>query len=343
MGKFIFDLAEQMGGQAAAGAMGLFLGGIQDKRQVKQQEKLQRLQIAGNKEMLAAQAAKELQMWKDTSYPAQMEMLKKAGLNPGLIYGMGGAGGQTTGGGGGGVTGATATQAGGGEFGIAMQMGMMAAQKRLLEAQANNLDAQTKKTSGVDTQVGERTLDMMAEEIQNKKAQRVLYGLQARIDDARAQVAEGTIETQIKTAEQILGKLDQEVMQAEVKTFVDRATQNNVVDKVKEELAILVLQKGLITAQTQTEKGKPVLQAAEFEVLVETARDIVRRGQQKWRELELQGADSSTRRQALEEEMFRETNAPPKIINDILDFIILRNIFGGGGHKPVTGFGSHKK
>ena len=36
-------------------------------------------------------------MWKDTNYSAQMEELKKAGLNPGLLYGMSGGGATTIG------------------------------------------------------------------------------------------------------------------------------------------------------------------------------------------------------------------------------------------------------
>jgi hypothetical protein len=36
-------------------------------------------------------------MWRKTNYPAQIQMMKSAGLNPGLMYGMSGGGGTTTG------------------------------------------------------------------------------------------------------------------------------------------------------------------------------------------------------------------------------------------------------
>ena len=50
-------------------------------------------------------AAIQYDMWKKTNYPAQMKMLKEAGLNAGLLYGQGGGGGTTTGGQGGGSAG----------------------------------------------------------------------------------------------------------------------------------------------------------------------------------------------------------------------------------------------
>ena len=49
-----------------------------------------------------------LKMWKDTNYPAQVEMMKEAGLNPAAVL--------SNGGGGSGATGASAAGVGGGGF-----------------------------------------------------------------------------------------------------------------------------------------------------------------------------------------------------------------------------------
>lgn len=150
------QLGLQMAGQATSGIMGLALGDINDKRQLRQQEKLQALQIAGQKDMTNYNYGKQLEMWKNTSYPAQMEQLRLAGLNPGLIYGMSGGGGQTTGSGSGGnVTGGQAPT-GGGEAqqlmqGMGMNFGLMEAQRRVLETQADKNQADADKTRGVDT------------------------------------------------------------------------------------------------------------------------------------------------------------------------------------------------
>ena len=152
---FIESLAQQIGSQAAGAGMGMILGGWNDKRQLKQQGKLQELQIAGQKEMSDYNYAKQLQMWHDTNYDAQRKELEKAGLNPALMYGMGGGGGTTTGSGGGNVQGGSAPQGGGeiqGMMGMGMQLPMIMAQKELVEAQTKKTEAEEIKTKGADTE-----------------------------------------------------------------------------------------------------------------------------------------------------------------------------------------------
>ena len=99
MPTFAAGLGMQAASQAASGligtGMGLLLEGHNDRRQLRQQEKLQNLEIKGSKELTDYNAAKQLEMWKATNYPAQVEQMKLAGLNPALAYGMGGAGGVT--------------------------------------------------------------------------------------------------------------------------------------------------------------------------------------------------------------------------------------------------------
>ncbi|AXH73227.1 MAG: DNA pilot protein [Microviridae sp.] len=120
-------------GTAINTGLGLMLEKHNDKRQIRQQGALQNLQIAGQKEMTDYNMSKQLQMWKDTNYKAQVEELEKAGLNPGLLYGMGGGGGTTTGQANGNVQGANAPQ-GGMEIQKAMELSLIDAQRRNIEA-----------------------------------------------------------------------------------------------------------------------------------------------------------------------------------------------------------------
>lgn len=143
---FIEQLGQQMLGQAATGATGGVLGMIfgkqQDRRQRKQAQKLQDMQIRGQKEMTDYNYNKQMQMWRDTNYSAQMDQLEAAGLNPGLIYGMGGGGGATTAVNAGSVGGqAAAAEVTGGAQGMGIITG---AQLRLLEAQRENVEADTR-------------------------------------------------------------------------------------------------------------------------------------------------------------------------------------------------------
>lgn len=145
MGKALADFGIQAAQDVVGAGLGLALGGINDRRQLKQQRKLQRLEIEGQKEMLSHNMAAQLKMWQDTNYSAQMEQLKKAGLNPGMIYGMSGGGATTTGQASANVTGAHAPTGGGEAVAMAStaaQLGLMRAQKELIEAQTKKELAQ---------------------------------------------------------------------------------------------------------------------------------------------------------------------------------------------------------
>jgi len=95
MGLMLGNLGLGAATGAISEGLGLIFQGIKDKQQLKQAGKMQELQIAGNKQLTDYNTAKQLQMWKDTSYGAQKEQMEKAGLYPGLMYGMGGGGGQS--------------------------------------------------------------------------------------------------------------------------------------------------------------------------------------------------------------------------------------------------------
>lgn len=143
----------QQASNAIGTGMGLLLEGHNDRRQLKQQEKLQNLEMAGQKNMAEYNYGLEMRKWKDTGYEAQMKQLEEAGLNPGLVYGMGGAGGQSSQTQGGKVTGGHAPTGGGeviAEQGMALQRDMQA-------AQIENLKANTDATRAGIPKIGEET------------------------------------------------------------------------------------------------------------------------------------------------------------------------------------------
>lgn len=163
MPNFIDQLTMQAGntlpGAAIGTGLGLLFQGANDRRQLRQQQKLQDMQIQGNMQMMDYSMAKQLQMWKDTSYGAQKDQMNQAGINPALMYGMGGAGGQSTGNAQGSVTGGQAP-GGGGEIGMGLQN---AAQLALMDAQRKNIEADTANKER-DTLVKWETQDKLAYE-----------------------------------------------------------------------------------------------------------------------------------------------------------------------------------
>lgn len=166
-------------GDILAGAgMGLLLGPYNDERQMRQQERFQRMEIEGAKEMALFNQKQQMKMWEDTNYLAQRRQLEKAGMSVGLLYGKGGQGGSLQ---------ATPGSVSAGkaerpqEMGMGLQLGMqsamMKAQIALTQAQAKNLEADTANKEGVQrenvaasTEVlkHEATLKRIASELQNE-------------------------------------------------------------------------------------------------------------------------------------------------------------------------------
>lgn len=185
------------------GALGLVLGGINDRRQLNQQEKLQELQIKGQKEMTDYNTRAQLGMWNATGPQAQMKQLEAAGLNPALIYGGKGGGGQTASVTPGNVTGGQAPQ-GGGEAIRGMEMGlqlqMQQAQIKVLESQAEKNTVEAKKTAGIDTDIAGQQYDNLRQAFDNTKLEMTMKN----IENYEKQASQGNrldyIEYQAKTA-----------------------------------------------------------------------------------------------------------------------------------------------
>lgn len=229
MPKELLDFGLQLGQQVAGTGLGLLLQKGQDKRQIRQQQQLTDMQLAAMKDMGKFNLDRQMELWEKTNYPAQMEMLKQAGLNPGLLYGMGGAGGGTTA--------ATAGSAGGGTAAghsgeaIAMgqtaaQLGLMRAQKENIEASTQKLKAETTKTAGVDTQEAETRITDLLQGIENKK-------IEANIRKIDEIIKSTTKEDQIDQIQWLALKSIEELTQAQQDTFIKRATANDIVDEIK--------------------------------------------------------------------------------------------------------------
>lgn len=327
--------AGELGMQAAQGAvggvLGLALGGINDKRQLKQQKKLQALQIAGNKEMTDYQMQKELAMWKATNYSAQRDELEKAGLNAALLYGMSGGGGTTTGGSGGGVSGAAAPQ-GGGEIlagtGMGIQMGMMQAQKGLIEAQTKNVEADTAKKSGVDTKEAETRIQDLTQGIQNKKAAQILTETQTETaklaNEITGRSKEDVLESIMRQAEK--ARMEVDIM--ERYNILDEKTQDEKLKIIEEEataagLKNTLLRKGINLADAQ------IKQLAQDLILKYQEFRLKEQGNQRgWTDQYLKEAENMIKQQA-------NINVEPDFIKPLLDMVqtivLLRMEKGGKG------------
>ena len=83
-----------IGSQIIGAGIGLGLGQYNDQRQLQQQDALNELQnkwdtVASNRDL-----QDQLELWQATNYPAQVQQMKEAGLNPAMMYKSGGQSGQ---------------------------------------------------------------------------------------------------------------------------------------------------------------------------------------------------------------------------------------------------------
>ena len=147
---------------AVAGGASSAIGGIfGNKSRRKEADKAYERQQA----LMDKAQSQQLDMWNKTNYSAQRQQMESAGLNPALMYGMGGGGGATTG-----SAGAPSVQQPTIEnidvrAGEMAQLALMNAQRKNIEAdtkakeaQAIETEARASKTVGVDTAQAEETL-----------------------------------------------------------------------------------------------------------------------------------------------------------------------------------------
>jgi len=143
MGAILAQGAMDIGQGLVNTGLGMALGNYNDRRQLKQQRKLQNLQLEGSRTMMNYQAQKQLEMWKATSFKAQMEQLKEAGLNPGLVYAKGGTPGTTGSQGGGSASMGSSQMRREPRYMELGQSLMIGKQMEILEAQRKNIEADT--------------------------------------------------------------------------------------------------------------------------------------------------------------------------------------------------------
>lgn len=244
MGKALLDFGLQVGQSAIGAGMGMLLGKWNDRRQLEQERKLQALQIQGQKDMTDYNYMKQLQMWKDTNYSAQTEQLKKAGLNPGLLYGMSGGGGTTTGGGGGTVS-RSNSPTGGGE---AIAMAQTAAQLGLMRAQKENIEADT-----ANKQADTANKPLTGEQIKSTTA---LNKLNGQILEYEKEIKGRSVEATVRSIDAAAEKLMHEAVILRNQENISEATWETEVKLKMAELITVGIQNNLTEQLTAESKQK---------------------------------------------------------------------------------------
>jgi transposase len=148
------------GAQVGGGLLGMIGQRKREERSFAHTKELMELQQQHQKELDEYGQQLQMKTWQETSYPAQVAMLKEAGLNPALLYGNGGSGGVTGSQGGGNAASGSAPQPQpmpnfmdvAQSLATAAEIALKRAQVKREEEEARKAGAEADKISGVDTE-----------------------------------------------------------------------------------------------------------------------------------------------------------------------------------------------
>lgn len=211
----------------------LIFGGLAQKQQLK-----------GQKQALEQQNAASYDYWLKTNYSAQKGQMKEAGLNPALMYGMGGgAGGQRASGGA--MPTAATTQG----MGIAQK-----AQLALLQAQLENIKADTENKKAEVPVKGATVPKLVAEE-KNISTETKGKEITNKINDVERSIREGLslteygargteLEARNAVADNLLtmydaGKLKEQSMAEVEKLIIGNAKSREEIKNIQKQFDIL--------------------------------------------------------------------------------------------------------
>lgn len=189
----------------AGGAMGLAGGSVASRKQHKYDLEKMEVQHGYNIESQKLGQEYNKEMWDYTNYENQKRHLENAGLNPALLYGMGGGGGATAAG----AQGMGAGIASGHEtdlkmkgMGLGIQSMMTMSQIALNESQAKKNNAEANKISGVDTNLQNANIEYIIAQTSNEKVKKGLIYANTRLLDAQEELQRTSVEyTKQKTDE----------------------------------------------------------------------------------------------------------------------------------------------
>ncbi len=214
------DISLGLGG--LAGGIGGAIAGIGQRRRDMSDRRALMEQQTKNQERLNRQGQQlGIETWNKTNAKAQADHLKRAGLNVGLMYGGSGAG---------------APSEGANPMDMALRGAQTGLQAEMMKAQIDNINADTEKKRGIDTQEGEKRIEGIEQQIK-ESADKQQYiqaqtTFQRLLNDIKSETKEDQIDSIIYQTE----KLGREVESIGYRNKIDKATVDTEIERQKTEL-----------------------------------------------------------------------------------------------------------
>lgn len=280
-------LGDGIFGIFGAGLNAAINSGLSDE-QWGNQLRLMEIQNRYNEQMAKNNQQRNKDLWDYTNYENQKQHIKNAGLNPALIYGMGGGGGVSASGAQGqGVTQPTdrSVEMKLQQQGLGLQLASIASQVALNKSQAEKNKVEANKIAGVDTDVQKATIDNLIAQTSNEKVKKGLILGQIRVADAEEELKRNMAdwtkdkadETRwnIKSLQKGIDKLAEEINGMKLDNELKERTIDN---KVKESSLTL-----------QNLMSEILLKGSQRKVNEEQAKAIPAQILQGWEELTKKG------------------------------------------------------
>lgn len=249
--KFTIMGAGNIGMQAMNFGAGILLQGLNDRRQEQQQQSLTNIQVRAQKDLANYNLEKQIELWQRTGYGPQVEQMVAAGINPALMYGMKGGGGQTAAANPGQVTGGQAT----GQQGEVMammqnnvQMQLAEAQIELAKSQAKKNNVEADKTAGVDTDEANTRIESLKQGITNQQAQEAILKVEKNLKDIDLAIGNETVKDKIDFIKYNARMAETNLKIAEQNQYIDSQSMQDKLNTIHQTAIGAVLQNTLTSA-----------------------------------------------------------------------------------------------
>lgn len=230
------------------------------------EEKAQLRQAQINKEQAKYSQGLAMEYWDYTNWENQVDHLKKAGLNPALMYAKGGTGGQTGGGQAQGVGLSPSNQEAvkAQQIGMALQLAQLKSQIEVNESVAKKNTAEAEKTAGVDTEAAKMGIKLSEAQVLSERERKNVLYWEAEVAQSESVLKEALANTEqfnlqkvqwdIRMVEKGYEELSERVAMLKRENKIGDATAEIQIEQYKANLVDTWAGAMLKMAQTETQK-----------------------------------------------------------------------------------------